>query len=194
MASILEGTLNARVIAETGSRLLVRSDAPVDVTAADVAWLLEHGVTTLIDLRSASEVERVPVPLAGDSRFAYENMPVTGGNVIPAPPEQVPASYIAMVDAQMAGIVHRIENAPGGVMWFCSAGKDRTGVVSAIVLSRLGVSCQEIVDDYVESAGNLREALEDVARRRPEARLDVMIPRRQTMERFLDWYKAHPLP
>lgn len=37
MASILEGTLNARVIAETGSRLLVRSDAPVDVTAADVA-------------------------------------------------------------------------------------------------------------------------------------------------------------
>lgn len=194
MASILEGTLNARVIAETGSRLLVRSDAPVDVTAADVAWLLEHGVTTLIDLRSASEVERVPVPLAGDSRFAYENMPVTGRNVIPATPEQVPASYIAMVDAQMAGIVHRIENAPGGVMWFCSAGKDRTGVVSAIVLSRLGVSCQEIVDDYVESAGNLREALEDVARRRPEARLDVMIPRRQTMERFLDWYKAHPLP
>lgn len=194
MASILEGTLNARVIAETGSRLLVRSDAPVDVTAADVAWLLEHGVTTLIDLRSASEVERVPVPLAGDSRFAYENMPVTGGNVIPGTPEQVPASYIAMVDAQMAGIVHRIENAPGGVMWFCSAGKDRTGVVSAIVLSRLGVSCQEIVDDYVESAGNLREALEDVARRRPEARLDVMIPRRQTMERFLDWYKAHPLP
>lgn len=194
MASILEGTLNARVIAETGSRLLVRSDAPVDVTAADVAWLLEHGVTTLIDLRSASEVERVPVPLAGDSRFVYENMPVTGGNVIPATPEQVPASYIAMVDAQMAGIVHRIENAPGGVMWFCSAGKDRTGVVSAIVLSRLGVSCQEIVDDYVESAGNLREALEDVARRRPEARLDVMIPRRQTMERFLDWYKAHPLP
>lgn len=194
MASILEGTLNARVIAETGSRLLVRSDAPVDVTAADVAWLLEHGVTTLIDLRSASEVERVPVPLAGDSRFAYENMPVTGRNVIPATPEQVPASYIAMVDAQMAGIVHRIENAPGGVMWFCSAGKDRTGVVSAIVLSRLGVSCQEIVDDYVESAGNLREALEDVARRRPGARLDVMIPRRQTMERFLDWYKAHPLP
>lgn len=194
MASILEGTLNARVIAETGSRLLVRSDAPVDVTAADVAWLLEHGVTTLIDLRSASEVERVSVPLAGDSRFAYENMPVTGGNVIPTTPEQVPASYIAMVDAQMAGIVHRIENAPGGVMWFCSAGKDRTGVVSAIVLSRLGVSRQEIVDDYVESAGNLREALEDVARRRPEARLDVMIPRRQTMERFLDWYKAHPLP
>lgn len=194
MASILEGTLNARVIAETGSRLLVRSDAPVDVTAADVAWLLEHGVTTLIDLRSASEVERVPVPLAGDSRFAYENMPVTGGNVIPATPEQVPASYIAMVDAQMAGIVHRIESAPGGVLWFCSAGKDRTGVVSAIVLSRLGVSRQEIVDDYVESAGNLREALEGVARRRPEARLDVMIPRRQTMERFLDWYKAHPLP
>lgn len=194
MASILEGTLNARVIAETGSRLLVRSDAPVDVTAADVAWLLEHGVTTLIDLRSASEVERVSVPLAGDSRFAYESMPVTGGNVIPATPEQVPASYIAMVDAQMAGIVHRIENAPGGVMWFCSAGKDRTGVVSAIVLSRLGVSRQEIVDDYVESAGNLREALEDVARRRPEARLDVMIPRRQTMERFLDWYKAYPLP
>lgn len=100
MASILEGTLNARVIAETGSRLLVRSDAPVDVTAADVAWLLEHGVTTLIDLRSASEVERVSVPLAGDSRFAYENMPVTGGNVIPATPEQVPASYIAMVDAR----------------------------------------------------------------------------------------------
>ena len=194
MASILGGALNARVVAKIGGRLLVRSDAPVGATAADVAWLLGHGVTTLIDLRSVAEVERAPVSLATDSRFAYENMPVTGGNVVPATPEQVPESYIAMVDDQMGRAVERIESAPGGVMWFCSAGKDRTGVVSAIVLSRLGVSRQEVVDDYVESAGNLREALEDVARRRPEARLDVMIPRRQTMERFLDWYKAHPLP
>ena len=56
-------------------------------------------------------------------------MPVTGGNAVPPCREQVAKSYLNMVDGQMERIVDTIWNARSNVLYFCSAGKDRTGVV-----------------------------------------------------------------
>ena len=117
-------------------------------------------------------------------------MPVTGGNAIPAVPEEVACSYIRMADAAMDRIVETILNADTNVLYFCNAGKDRTGVVSAILLSRLGYDRQYILADYLASGENLREVLQAYARSNPEADLRVITPQAAYMEAFLDWYQA----
>ena len=46
-------------------------------------------------------------------------------------------------------------DANSNVLFFCGAGKDRTGVVSAFIMKRLGCSDQAIIEDYMETKDNL---------------------------------------
>ena len=130
------------------------------------------------------ERRQKPCPLEEDARFVYRCMPVTGGSAVPACPQEVPLSYLRMADAQMERILDTIWNAEGGVLFFCSAGKDRTGVVSALLLRRAGRSREEILRDYMQSAENLREMLEAYARR-TGADIRVITPQPEYMETFL---------
>lgn len=184
MSSLLSSTLNTRAL-PTGTLRFIRSDAPVCPTREDVQWLMDHQITTLVDLRSAEEVLRKPSPLQHNPFFRYFHLPVTGGGDAPASREELHAVYRAMADEQMERIVDVILSAPAGVMYFCTAGKDRTGVVSAVLLRRLGVEDNVIVDDYMESKENLLEMLTAYAAKHPEAKLDVIVPQRENMERLL---------
>lgn len=51
----------------------------------------------------------------------------------------------------MREIFKTIANAKSGVLFHCTAGKDRTGVVSAILLALVGVADEDIVYDYAIS-------------------------------------------
>ena len=191
MASLLQSTANTRQVLPGSDRLL-RSDAPTAPTQADIDFLLSHGVTTLIDLRSDAECQRHPCPLAEHPGFAYLRMPVTGGNAMPASPEDVSDSYIRMVDDQMMHILHTIEAANTGVMFFCTAGKDRTGVVSALLQHRAGLSRNTITADYLLSGANLKGRLSVFAQQHPEIDPAIFTPQPAYMERFLDWLEANP--
>ncbi|MDO4976232.1 MAG: tyrosine-protein phosphatase [Eubacteriales bacterium] len=58
-----------------------------------------------------------------------------------------------IIQKQMKQFFHMISNERGGaILWHCSAGKDRTGIMTALVLAALGVSKEEIIKNYVESA------------------------------------------
>lgn len=185
MSSLLSSTVNTRAVLP-GSLRILRSDAPVAPTDGDVSWLLTHGVTTLIDLRTEAECTRRPCPLAQDGRFRYLHLPVTGGNAMPASPADVPRSYLAMVDAQMTRILQAIDEAETGVMFFCTAGKDRTGVVSALLQRRAGLTREAIIADYLLSGDNCRELLSAFASLHPEIDPAIYTPQRAYMEAFLD--------
>lgn len=62
-----------------------------------------------------------------------------------------------------------LDNHEGAVMWHCTNGKDRTGVVAAIVLSALGVRRADIIEDYLVSnralAARQREILAEAEER-----------------------------
>jgi protein tyrosine/serine phosphatase len=87
----------------------------------------------------------------------------------------------------MARIIETIESAPSGVLYFCAVGKDRTGVVSALLLKRAGASRQEIVDDYTASYENLKDLLDSWCCSNPDS--EVLIPKAIYMEEFLDKVK-----
>lgn len=189
MASLLTYTLNTRLLRE-GSFRYVRSDVPDRLSEADVEWLLEHDVRTVVDLRALSEAAKRPCPLETHPAFAYHHMPVSTGDITPLCPEDVPRSYMAMADEKMEEIIALVENAPTNVLYFCNAGKDRTGVLSALLLRRMGASRQEIVDNFLITADNLKEMLAEFVAKRPELSLQVVTPRAWYMETFLDRYEA----
>lgn len=189
MASLLTYTLNTRLLRE-GSFRYVRSDVPDRLSEEDIRWLLEHDVRTVVDLRALNESEKRPCPLKQHPDFTYYHRPVSTGDIVPLCVEDVPRSYMAMADEKMEEIITLVENAPTNVLYFCNAGKDRTGVLSALLLRRMGVSRQEIVDNYLITADNLKEMLAEFVAKRPELSLHVVTPRAWYMETFLDRFEA----
>lgn len=71
------------------------------------------------------------------------------------------------------------------VLFFCTAGKDRTGVVSAVILKRLGYDDEIIIDDYMKSKENLMDMLVSYVKMHPEVDLEIIIPRRENIETVL---------
>lgn len=68
MGSLLKSTLNTRALPIGGMRY-IRSDAPLCLTEEEVQWLLDNDISTLVDLRSAKELERTPCPLQNMDGF-----------------------------------------------------------------------------------------------------------------------------
>ena len=158
MGSLLQSTRNTRAL-PVGSLRYIRSDCPGNLTEEEVQWLVRNDITTIVDLRGEKEYAEKPCSLEGREGFVYYHLPVTGGGAVPASPDAVAASYLAMLDDQMKRIIRTIMDAGSNVLFFCGAGKDRTGVVSAIILRGLGCSDQAIIDDYMETKENLMEFL-----------------------------------
>jgi len=189
MSSLFEHTKNTRVVIPNSFRY-VRSEFPEELTDRDVAWLREQKVTTVVDLRDAKSCEEKRCRLEDEEGFDYRHMSVTVGMQVPPDPESVPIAYGMMVDEKLKNIIEFIENARTGVLYFCNAGKDRTGVVSAVLLYRAGYDREYIVDNYVLSADNLRERLIEFANKHEGVDINVVIPRREYMEKFLDIYET----
>lgn len=184
MSSLLQSTRNTRAL-PTGGMRYIRSDFPENLTDREVHWLLEHNITTIVDLRSEEEIIARPCLLRARDDFTYFHLPVTGGGDIPVSREHLHTVYRQMLDEQMDQIIDTIMNADSNVMYFCTAGKDRTGVVSALILKRLGCSDEVIIDDYMESKDNLIDMLTEYAGMHPEVDIDIIIPHRENMVRLL---------
>jgi protein-tyrosine phosphatase len=174
----LSGCFNFRDLggypAKDGTRLkwrtLFRADGLTRLDASDCAQLAEFGLATVIDLRTAGEVdERGRFP---EDRFQveYHHLPLT--DVLPpqqdlaryGEPEFVASRYRQLFASGSSSIARAFEilSAPGALpaVFHCSAGKDRTGVLAALVLGFLGVPDEYIVEDYVLSAGAMRMLLD----------------------------------
>lgn len=184
MGSLLRSTLNTRALPVGGLRY-IRSDAPLCLTEKEIQWLLDNHITTLVDLRSAQELEHKPCPLQDVAGFTYYHIPVTGGGDTPKSREHLYEVYRGMVDAQMDAILETILNAASNVMYFCTAGKDRTGVVSALLLKRLGISEEVIVEDYMKSKDNLLDMLTSYVKNHPEVDIDIIIPQEENIRQVL---------
>ncbi|ONM48528.1 tyrosine-protein phosphatase [Nocardia donostiensis] len=144
-----------------------RSDALNTATDADLQKLTELGVGTVIDFRSDTEAGRRWDRIPEGTR--YVRLPINAGNLSalltrpdgPPPFGEALAEVMRSINrqfvteaafrAQFAAALHHIAAADRGVLYHCTAGKDRTGWMSVIVLTVLGVEETTITDDYLLS-------------------------------------------
>ena len=142
------GGLPLRDGGRTRSGVLLRSAALHWATAADVRRLVdEFGLRLVLDLRTPREIDRdgpTPIAAAGVETVALNfigasrELPETGDDTDP-----LLRNYLGYLDDQPANIVEAVRRlaAPdaGPALVHCAAGKDRTGVLVAMVLEVAGV-------------------------------------------------------
>jgi protein-tyrosine phosphatase len=144
---------------ETRWGAVVRSDCPRDLTEPGWAALRAHGIRTLVDLRDDDErgdgdapgaagLTTVHVPLddVADTEFwtwcRDEDLDGTPMYYLPflerdGKRERCVAAVAAVANAE-----------PGGVVVHCGIGRDRTGLVSLLLLALVGVAADDIAADY----------------------------------------------
>jgi hypothetical protein len=142
-------------------KTLYRADTLHRLDGPDLELFLGLGLRSVIDLRSKHELDDHG-RFGHDGALVVHHMPmidVVGGPkrlVEPAPgaPQQsVGEGYIAMADEGRRAIGNAVAllAQPGALpaVFHCTAGKDRTGILAAILLSAIGVPDDDIVDDYM---------------------------------------------
>ncbi|MBR3636216.1 MAG: GNAT family N-acetyltransferase [Lachnospiraceae bacterium] len=185
MSSLLRSTLNTRAL-PTGNLRYIRSDYPGKLTDEEVRWLKENNIMTVVDLREEKEYTARVCRLENEEGFLYYHMPVTGGGDTPESVEAVAVTYLGMLDEMMDEIIDTIMNAKSNVLFFCGAGKDRTGVVSAIILKKLGYGDETIIKDYMETKDNLMGFLTAYVKEHPEVDLSIIIPNEENIKKVLN--------
>jgi len=165
---VWDGCLNVRdlggVALADGGRTrfgsLVRADDINRLTADGWRALAGHGVQRIVDLRWQEEldddpprdlhVEVVHVSLLGDLDPDFTD------DIADYMASDDPAGYwstaytriLEKYDENFAAALAAIADAEGLVVFHCAGGKDRTGLVAALVLRLAGVSIEEIARDY----------------------------------------------
>ncbi len=149
---------------QTRWRSILRGDNLCRLNRKSIRSILEYGICTIIDLRSGNELTAAPHPFSRRER--PENFPLYIN--LPVLNEQDREAMLALekthsgldsytlilerfkdhVGAVMRGIAGA---QTGGILIHCHAGKDRTGIISALILSVAGVPEEVIAADYAES-------------------------------------------
>lgn len=198
MRSLLETTENTRDLGgflrkngeKTRTFQLLRSDEPSHPSEADFHFLLSRGITTVIDLREKAAVNRQENPFANCTGFSWRHCPIQEGSGIPACVEAVPESYLQIAESCGAAEAFReMGAAPGGVLFHCSAGKDRTGTLSAIMLTLAEVPEETIVQDYLLTGVCIRGRQELLFQRFPELDRNIVIPQPRHIRGFLKLWR-----
>ncbi|NUP03621.1 MAG: tyrosine-protein phosphatase [Nonomuraea sp.] len=159
---------------------LYRADSLGWLAGDDLTAFRALGVRTVLDLRHPFEVERSGrVPETEGLR--YHNLPVEGrrwDTVATFSEEVGVARYLAdrYLEVTEDGVEHlrtaletvaREDSAP--VVIHCAAGKDRTGVLTALILALVGVGHDDIVADYALTGLATERFISDWRRRHPDS-------------------------
>jgi protein-tyrosine phosphatase len=174
--SILAGAFNFRDLGglpvsrggRTQPGLLFRSDTLQALTPSDVERLVHQvGLRSVVDLRLAEEVVREGrglLELQQDIRYTHAPMGMAPTQGV-APDEVLDVLYRSCLasDSMVLAIEQIAANAGQPTLFHCAAGKDRTGLVAAMLLSLAGVDTDAIVADYLRSAHAMPRMLERFA-------------------------------
>lgn len=153
---------------------IVRADSVRNLSEAGWAELVGHGIATIVDLRFHEELEADPpaelpvavvhISLLGafDPEYGTELDALAGAAGDTA--SGTAAVYLDFLERfreNFGRVVAAVADAaPGGVLVHCAAGKDRTGLVVALLLSLAGVAAEDVAADYAVTERNLAEATE----------------------------------
>jgi protein-tyrosine phosphatase len=131
---------------------LFRSDVLYRLTDADMEALRALGIRTVIDLRSEREVRTYGIGPLDTPDIRHVNVPlVDDATAETATLADVSIGLLRHLPDAFRSIVGHLAEGPFPLVLTCFAGKDRTGIASALILGALGVSRRDIVADYALS-------------------------------------------
>jgi len=173
----LEGCLNFRDLGgyqtEDGRRVrwrrLFRSDALHHMTPEDFRYVRDTiRISTVIDLRSSAERARDPAPTLGVPAVREHHVPLIDRERSGSAPslglDEIYLTLLRLAGPQMVRIVQIIAESRGPALFYCAAGKDRTGLVAAVLLGALGVRDEDVIGDYAATRANLARIVERLRR------------------------------
>lgn len=150
----------------------VRASGPYTCTDDDIDKLYDYGVRVVIDLRSDFEKQVMKSKLAEDGRFEVHEVNLMDSSVVKVVPDEVRTYhnlggvYIYALEAHKDQIKKVfdifLDHLYDCCLFHCSAGKDRTGIIAALLLDLAGCHEYDIVKDYTESYGNNEEMNEEL--------------------------------
>jgi hypothetical protein len=176
------------------------------VTEAGWAQARESGVRTVIDLRNADEIRPTtdsPTALAGSAQFAVAADVTTPAGIdrVEVPLDDIgdvgfwryvngerlngtPLYYPVFLERKAercAAVFEAIaRSAPGGVLFHCGSGRDRTGLVSLLLLALAGVEADAIAADYELSAEALEPLLAELGAQDQRPVIEALLAERGT--------------
>lgn len=165
---------------QTAYGAFVRADTLSKLTPKGRDDLVEAGVTTIVDLREPDEAAGEHYEFMGNRQETprYLNLPlfylpdrsILKDLDLPPRPTTIPAiisqQYYIGLDLIFPEQVREIISAmaaveSGSIVFHCQAGKDRTGVIAALLLAIAGVSAKIIAADYAETAVHLKPQIDE---------------------------------
>ena len=152
-----------------------RSNSLQELTPADLEILRDQlRLTTVMDLRSPKEIARDGLgPLEGEC-VHYVNFPMLHEEQDSGQPGRISSGlvkrYLSYLEFAKDNVVQALETIADEksvpLVFHCSAGKDRTGVLAALVLGCVGVEPETVVSDYAAKQHE-RDRIVEFLRRRP---------------------------
>ncbi len=159
----IDGTRNVRDVGgypcaggrRTRWRTLLRSDELTRLPGHAADELRRIGIRQVIDLRWPDELELSPNVFADDGIVRYRHIALLVDD--PTPHAGLAGMYRHVLDRRLPQLVDvaRALLEPAGLpaVIGCAAGKDRTGITIAVLLSLAGVPEDLVIEDYALSAG-----------------------------------------
>ncbi len=164
----LQGVKNIRDFTEYGFQGYIRSAHLHDMTESDAESLLkDYKLRMVIDLRTGVEkneqpdhvmegVEYLHIPLFNESRVGISHEKSTQQDMDMMLPD-MPDLYRKIVTdefsvAQIKKVMEAINaRRDGAVLWHCTEGKDRCGIISALFLLSRGIDKDTVMQDYLKT-------------------------------------------
>jgi len=192
---------------------LYRCDCPSEVTQEGWQKFRDLNIKTLVDLRSTFEASESPVKAPEDleytdCHFFYEEEGADlTGEAGKKFLQSLSMDYRVMTENspdRVALILRTIleSMSAGNTVFFCTAGKDRTGIIAALILKLCGASDEDIIADYcvteVYNASVIQAKLDSIPKEimeqvSPETLSRATYSKPEVMKEYLEWLKGYDL-
>lgn len=165
-----------------------RSDLPKNMDDEEIEKILKLNISTVIDLRTEEEVNRKPNSL-NIKNIDYYNVSLLGDKC-PEFEKDIPIGYMNILsnNETMRKTFKIILNAKGSVLFNCTAGKDRTGMVAMLLLKLADVYDEDILVDYQISYTYLKEDIRKMHKDNPDLPAFLGESKMEYMEETLEMF------
>ena len=193
------GGLRSEIGGCTAYHRFIRFGDPSYLNECDLDELIRYPVGTVIDLRSEEEIARHATPFMNVPSVLYRNISLFESDPDQADDATVQIAidgclgtlYIHLLETrqiQFSQIFREMLAAPdGAILFHCTHGKDRTGIIAALLLLLVQVSRSDIIENYSVTYDYIKPLVDPKITALPSNMRHILKSDAENMELLLDY-------